>query len=62
MSKVVDRESAKQLIDALPEGATWDDLAQAISLRILIEERVARIGQGKSFTNDEVRARYNLDE
>ena len=54
------KEKARQLIDQLPEGSTWDDLMHEIYVRQAIESGLADSDAGRTVDVEELRARYKL--
>lgn len=51
------KPDARQLIDSLPESATWDDLAYEIYVRQSIDAGVAHADAGRLLEHDEAIAR-----
>ncbi|MEK7322743.1 MAG: hypothetical protein AABZ84_06665 [Pseudomonadota bacterium] len=62
MSSANLKQTAHQLIDKLPEEATWDDLMQSIYERQAIERGVADSDADRVKSVTEVRAKYGLSE
>ena len=56
------KQQAHALIDRLPEGANWKDLAFEISVMQDIEEGLAESDAGRVTENNEVRRRFGLPE
>lgn len=54
------KEAARVLVEQLPENATWDDLLYAVEFRLAVERGRAEAREGRSVSNDEVRASYGL--
>jgi len=54
------REKAHELIDKLPETATWDDLMHEIYVREAIERGLADSKAGKTRNVAEIRKKYGL--
>ncbi|MFZ2657168.1 MAG: hypothetical protein WAX69_19695 [Victivallales bacterium] len=54
------REKAHELIDKLPETATWDDLMHEIYVREAIERGLADSKVGKTRNVAEIRKKYGL--
>lgn len=50
------KTAARQLVDRLPEGATWDDLMYEIYVRQAVEEGLADVEAGRTLPADEARA------
>jgi predicted transcriptional regulator len=51
------RPDAKRLVDQLPAGASWDDLAYEIYVRQSIEHGVADADAGRTMDHDTALAR-----
>lgn len=49
------KEEARRLIEELPEGATWSDLARLVIERQRVEEGLVDIDAGIKWTSDEIR-------
>lgn len=56
------KQQAHALIDHLPEGANWKDLAYEISVIQDIEEGLADSDAERVTENNEVRRRFGLPE
>jgi predicted transcriptional regulator len=54
------KEQAIQLVEQLPEQATWEDLMREIVVRQAIEEGLADSAAGRVKSVEEVRQRYGL--
>ncbi len=54
------KEHARQLIDELPEDATWDDLMYKIYVRLSIEPGLEDSKAGRTTSINDVRAKYGL--
>ncbi len=50
------KTAARQLVDRLPEGATWDDLMYEIYVRQAVEEGVADVEAGRTVSAEDARA------
>lgn len=50
------KTAARQLVDRLPEGATWDDLMYEIYVRQAVDEGLADVEAGRTVSADEARA------
>ena len=50
------KEAAKQLIDHLPDEASWDDIMYELYVKQKIEEGLADIEQGRTTPHDQVKA------
>jgi predicted transcriptional regulator len=51
------KEEARRLVDALPDGATWDDLMDELYVRQAVEQGLADADAGRLASVDDVRAR-----
>ena len=56
------KQTAHQLIDKLPENATWDDLMRQIYERQAIERGLVDSDANRVKDVKDVRAKYNLPE
>ena len=57
MDAVTDlKTAARQLVDRLPEGATWDDLMYEIYVRQSVDEGLADVETGRTVSAEEARA------
>jgi predicted transcriptional regulator len=56
------KDAARQLIDQLPEGSTWDDLMRQIYVRQAIEAGLADSEAGRVRSVEEVRAKFGLPQ
>ena len=54
------KAAARQLVDRLPEGASWDDLMYEIYVRQGIEEGLADAAAGRTVSAAEARAELGL--
>ena len=54
------KEDAQQLLDQLPEKATWDDLMERIYVRQTIEAGIKDSDAGRTYDIKEVRERFGL--
>ncbi|HTO81940.1 MAG TPA: hypothetical protein VMQ73_06880 [Methylomirabilota bacterium] len=54
------KEQARQLVEELPEGATWDDLMYKIYVRQAIEAGLSGSDAGRTLDVKAVRARFGL--
>jgi predicted transcriptional regulator len=57
MSNTNVKSAARQLIDQLHEGVTWDELAYEIEVRASIERGLADANAGRVLTHEEVEKR-----
>jgi predicted transcriptional regulator len=62
MSTPTPKQQAHELIDALPDDATWADLAYRMEVRADIEEGLADVEAGRVLTTAELRRDLNLPE
>jgi predicted transcriptional regulator len=51
------KPDARQLIESLPDSATWDDLAYEVYVRQAIEIGMAEADAGRTISHDEAIAR-----
>jgi predicted transcriptional regulator len=56
------KQQAHELIDQLPDTATWSELAYTLEVRADIEEGVADIEAGRVSSVAEIRSEYGLPE
>jgi hypothetical protein len=56
------KDQAHQLIDKMPDNASWDDLIYEIYVREVIEEGLADSSAGNVLGVDELRKQYGLPE
>ena len=54
------KQKARQLLDNLPESATWDDFMYRIYVRQAIEAGVKDSDEGRTLDVKEVRKRFGL--
>ena len=54
------KEQAQQLVDNLPDSATWDDVMYRIYVRQAIEDGVKDSDEGRTIDVKEVRKRFGL--
>ena len=62
MATPLSKEEAHQLIDRMPDGATWDDLIHEIYVRQAIERGLADSEAGRTAEVRVVRSQYGLPE
>ena len=60
MVEPMKKEDAHELVDRLPENATWDDLINEIYVRQVIEQGLPDSKAGRTTAVAEVRKRYGL--
>jgi predicted transcriptional regulator len=51
------KPDARQLVESLPDSATWDDLAYEVYVRQAIEIGMAEADAGRTVSHDEAIAR-----
>ena len=51
------KPDARQLVERLPESATWDDLAYEIYVRQAIEQGIEQADRGQVLSHDDALAR-----
>jgi hypothetical protein len=56
------KQQAHELIDALPDDATWADVAYRMEVRADIEEALAEMDAGRGISTAELRREFNLPE
>ena len=54
------KEQARQLLDNLPESATWEDVMYRIYVRQAIEAGLKDSDEGRTMNVKEVRERFGL--
>ncbi len=54
------KEAARQLVDSLPDDATWNDLRYAIYVRQTIEAGLADSEAGRVVDVEEIRQEFGL--
>lgn len=47
------KPDARRLVDQLPEGATWDDLAYEVYVRQALDAGLADVEAGRTLSHDE---------
>lgn len=62
MSEPMRKDEAHELVNRMPENATWDDLIDEIYVRQVIEQGLADSKAGRTADVLEVRRRYGLPE
>jgi predicted transcriptional regulator len=50
------KDAARQIIEHLPDQATWDDIMYALFVKQKIEEALTDIEAGRTIPHEEVRA------
>lgn len=56
------KEAARQLIDHLPDQASWDDIMYELYVKQKIEESLADIEAGRTVPHEQVKAELLRDE
>jgi predicted transcriptional regulator len=56
------KQQARELIDALPDDATWTELPYRLEVRADIEEGLADVKAGRLVSTAELRREFNLPE
>ena len=51
------KANAREIIERLPDSATWDDVMYELYVREAIDAGLSDVAAGRTFTQDEVRAR-----
>jgi hypothetical protein len=54
------KERAREVIDQLPEDASWDDVMYAVYVRQVVEAGLADLDAGRKQPHAEVKARFGL--
>lgn len=54
------REAARQLVEKLPDDATWEDLLYQIYVQQSVEAGLADVREGRVVSGEEVRHRLGL--
>ncbi|MBI4482799.1 MAG: hypothetical protein HY652_07910 [Acidobacteria bacterium] len=54
------KEEVQRLVDELPEDATWADFARLVIERQRVEEGIADLDAGITWTSDEVRDKLRI--
>jgi predicted transcriptional regulator len=57
MSEKSPKAAAREIIDRLPESASWDDVMYELYVRAAIEAGLSDVAAGRTFSHDEVKAR-----
>ena len=60
MAEPMRKDEAHELVNRMPENATWDDLIEEIYVRQVIEQGLADSKAGRTTDVAEVRRRYGL--
>ena len=51
------KEAAKQLIDHMPDEASWDDIMYELYVKQKIEAGLQAVAEGRSVPHEEIKAR-----
>ena len=62
MPTTMSKDEAHNLVNKMPDNATWDDLMHEIYVRQVIEKGLADSRAGRTTEVREVRAKYGLPE
>ena len=62
MAEPMRKDEAHDIVNRMPENATWDDLIDEIYVRQVIEQGLADSQAGRTTDVQEVRRRYGLQE
>ena len=54
------KEQAQQMVERLPEDATWEDIMYEIYVRQAIEKGIKDCDEGRTHTIEEVRQKLGL--
>jgi hypothetical protein len=54
------KDEARRLVDELPENATWSDFARLVIERQRIEEGIADLDAGITWTSDQIRDKLGI--
>ena len=54
------KEQARRLVEELPEDATWSDFARLVIERQHVEEGIADLDAGMTWTSDEIRNKLGI--
>ncbi len=54
------KEEARQLVERLPDNATWDDLMDEVYIRQVVERGLRDVEAGRTVTTDQLRTRLGL--
>ena len=54
------KDEARQLVERLPDTATWDDLMEEISVRQAVERGLRDEEAGRTLTTEQLRTRLGL--
>jgi hypothetical protein len=54
------KDEARRLVESLPDDATWDDLLRLIYTQQRVDEGIADLEGGRSWTSDQTREKLNI--
>ncbi|HYR84691.1 MAG TPA: hypothetical protein VE422_11495 [Terriglobia bacterium] len=54
------KEEARRLVEELPDNATWSDFARLVVERQRVEEGIADLDAGITWTSDEIRRKLGI--
>ena len=54
------KEEARKLIEALPDDATWEDFTRLVFERQMIEEGIADLEAGRTWTSAQIRQKLGI--
>ena len=61
MSETVSmKDEARRLVDGLPDDATWTDFARLVVERQRVEEGIADLDAGITWTSDDIRDKLDI--
>jgi len=60
MSKYINKDEVRSLIEKMPDNSTWDDLMREIYNRKVIEQGLRNSQEGRTRDVKEVRKKYGL--
>ena len=61
MAEEMRKDQARDLVDRMPKGSTWDDLINEIYVRQVIEQGLADSEAGRIAEVGDVRRKYGLE-
>lgn len=56
------KEAARAIVENLPDQATWDDLMYELYVKQKIEQGLADIDTGQTFTHEQIKSELLGDE
>ena len=62
MAEPMRKDEAHELVERMPDSATWDDLIDEIYVRQIIERGLADSRAGRTADVQDVRRKYGLPE